>query len=178
MPYPESDHEHRVARLEDIEAIRRLKCEYAGAIDAMVSESGSEKSVVDLFANEAVWKSKEVGRFQGRDEIAGFMKIYRRRVTFSINFMLNHRINVSSERTSATGRWTTWAPLTFDGEPMLLAGIYDDIYRRGEDGRWVFSSVDLRLKFISNYKVGWADQRISPKWNWIGTQATEENNVS
>lgn len=178
MPYDAADHERRVARLEDIEAIRRLKCEYAGALDAMVNEDGPDEPVVDLFAEDAIWKSENVGCFQGRAEIVEFLQMFRRSVSFSVNFMLNHRIKVSPERTTATGRWTTWAPLTLNGQPMLLAGLYDDLYRRGEDGRWKFTSVDLRVKFVSNYKVGWADQRISPDWKWKSSRQAVKPNVA
>jgi hypothetical protein len=159
------DEERRVLQLEDIEAIRRLKCEYAKALDKMVNDAGPSHAVIDCFAPDAVWEADHFGRYQGSEGLNDLLDTYNRKVSFVLHFVLGQVITVAQDRSSATGYWTTWEPMTFEGKAMLLAGHYQDVYMR-RDERWKIASSKLNVKFLTDYKVGWAEQRVSGNWHW------------
>ena len=55
----------RLARLEDIEEIRRLTIRYADGAD----RRNDPKMMRDLFAEDAVWEANGFGVFKGRTQI-------------------------------------------------------------------------------------------------------------
>ena len=57
-----SDLEERIAQLEDIEAIKKLKASYCLHVD-----HANEEGWVSLFTEDAVWESDKFGRFEGRE---------------------------------------------------------------------------------------------------------------
>jgi len=57
--------EQRVQALEDINAIRHLKARYAAYCD----DQYNPDALAALFAEDAVWESQGLGRFEGRDAI-------------------------------------------------------------------------------------------------------------
>ena len=65
-----SDLEQRIAQLEDIEAIKKLKANYCLHVD-----HANEEGWVSLFTEDAVWESDKFGRFEGREAIRGFSEI-------------------------------------------------------------------------------------------------------
>ena len=59
--------EQRIAQLEDIEAIKKLKANYCLHVD-----HANEEGWVALFTEDAVWDSDKFGRFEGREAIRAF----------------------------------------------------------------------------------------------------------
>ena len=62
--------EKRLQALEDAEAIRNLKAEYAALCDDHYNADG----IAALFAQDAVWESPSLGRYEGREAIRKFFK--------------------------------------------------------------------------------------------------------
>src|SRR5216110_3363269 len=60
--------EQRLQALEDAEAIRNLKARYAALCDSQYDADG----IASLFAEDAVWESPALGRFEGREAIRNF----------------------------------------------------------------------------------------------------------
>ena len=57
--------EQRIAQLEDIEAIKKLKANYCLHVD-----HANEEGWVALFTEDAVWDSDKFGRFEGLKRFA------------------------------------------------------------------------------------------------------------
>jgi SnoaL-like protein len=162
-----ADPGRRIQRLEDIESIRRLKALYATHFDEALN-GGSDfppKLLLDQFARDAVWESSCFGHFTGHEGIRGFLEDYRSRVSFCLHYILGHAIDVTEDRSAATGRWITWEPMTLDGTAVLLAGHYNDEFQRSGE-QWLFKSVRLDVAFLVPYDQGWAEHRIMPNWKW------------
>jgi len=66
-----NDLEQRIAQLEDIEAIKKLKASYCLHVD-----HANEEGWVSLFTEDAVWESDKFGRFEGREAIRGPLQEY------------------------------------------------------------------------------------------------------
>ena len=66
----EEDLAARIQRLEDIEAIRRLKARYCAACD----DDHNPDTLVTLFAPDAVWEASGIARAEGHAEIRDFFQ--------------------------------------------------------------------------------------------------------
>ena len=62
--------EKRVQALEDVNAIRNLKAQYAAYCDDHYNPDG----IAALFTADAVWESQGLGRFEGREAIREFFR--------------------------------------------------------------------------------------------------------
>ena len=60
----------RVRHLEDIEALRNLKAEYAAACD----DNYDADRLAALFVEDATWESQGMGRYEGREAIREFFR--------------------------------------------------------------------------------------------------------
>jgi hypothetical protein len=162
--------ERRVERLEDIEAIRRLKSLYALRFDEALNggQAFPPDALLDLFTPDALWESEPFGRFEGRDEIRGLLERYAQRVSFCLHFIVGHVIDVGDDRGSASGTWITWQPMTLDGRAMVLAGHYHDDFERDANA-WRVKALRLDVAFLTPHDRGWATQRIPSDWKWDRT---------
>lgn len=145
----------RIQRLEDIEALKRLKSRYAEICD-----TGYDPDLLaPLFTEDAVWDGGVLGRAEGRDAIRRFFAAASKVMIFAIHHVTNASIEVEGDL--ATGRWHLWQPTVHaTGEQALwIAGRYQDEYRR-EDGVWRFAKVTIRPNMISPYEVGWSRARM------------------
>ena len=151
-----SDLEARVRRIEDIEAIRRLKHLYASYCD----DGYDVDRLAELFLETAVWDGGMLGRFEGIEAIRRFFQSCSKAVPFAIHQMTNEVLDVDGDR--GTGRWYLWEPLVFakGDRAMWLAGRYDDVYRR-VNGTWRFETVTLEARMLSPYEQGFAKVRIA-----------------
>ena len=148
--------EAKVRRLEDLEAIRRLKHLYAQYCD----DGYDAPRLVELFLENAVWDGGMLGRFEGVEAIRKFFQSCAKVVPFAIHKVTNEIIDVDGDR--ATGRWYLWEPLVFakGDQAMWLAGRYDDVYRR-VNGAWLFETVTVEVRMLSPYDQGFAKVRIA-----------------
>ena len=146
--------EKRVRALEDVEAIRNLKAAYAGYCD----DGYDADRIAELFVEDAVWESTELGRFEGREAIREFFRKASGVYTFAIHYSLNSRIEVNGD--TAVGRWYLFMPCTVgEGDrAMWRAGIDDEEYVR-VDGRWMFKHKRASGLFNTPFDEGWARNR-------------------
>lgn len=151
-----NDLEKRVQALEDIEAIKQLKAEYADACDDMYNP----ERMKDLFTHDAVWDGEKegFGRHEGLDAVCKFMGEVKNGLTFGVHWFLQPRITMISE-TEAKGTWYLWQTSTMaNGKDILLAGKEYDTYRK-ENGTWKMSSMILELFYAADIKQGWKDDK-------------------
>lgn len=147
--------EERLQRLEDIEAIRRLRVRYCQLCDANYDADG----IAELFTEDAVWDGANLGVHRGQQAIRQFFAGLSQRFTFAVHYVAGEQIDIAPTGTEATGRSYGFAPVTLDGRAIWIASIYHDQYRK-VDGRWLFSYVRGERLFFTPYELGWEKQRI------------------
>lgn len=150
--------------LQDIEALRRLKAQYARYCDPVHNVDG----MVGLFAEDAVFDiGEEYGSYHGRQEIRDFLLQADSIIPWAIHYMLSPIIDVAPDGQTAHGSWYLWQLATMpnpDGQgqtPLWIAGVYYDDFVK-LSGRWYFKKVALRMQIMSPYADGWV------KTPWIG----------
>jgi ketosteroid isomerase-like protein len=153
--------EHRIRRLEDVEAIRQLKAHYARLCDNQYDPD----ALASLFTEDAVWDGSQLGVHRGRDEIRAFFAGVSQQIQWAFHLVIAPEIEVDPRGETATGRWYLFEPCSMtrsDGsgtlEPVLMMAKYEDRYRKEED-EWRFSHVTVRYEAISNVEQGWVAQR-------------------
>ncbi len=147
--------EQRLQRLENIEAIRRLKQGYARLAD----EDFDPVGLSNLFTEDATWHSDEMGyHLEGREKIHAFFVPGAEMYPFSLHYMLGEIIDVDDNGIDATGSWYVWVPLTVKGRAAFLAATYDDTYKK-VDGSWLIAASNVHLAFFTSYEEGWAKER-------------------
>jgi hypothetical protein len=152
-----ADLERRVQILEDIEAIKQLKAEYADACDDMYNP----KRMPGLFTKDAVWDGEKegFGLYTGIDEVCKFFDGAKDTLKFGVHWFLQPRIKILSE-TEAEGIWYLWQTSTMgNGKDIFLAGLEFDKYRK-EDGKWKMSRMELKLFYAADIKQGWKDDKL------------------
>lgn len=153
--------EARLARVEDVEAIKELKARYGELTDrrytpevagdpARLDELATE--IAQLFTEDAVWEGgKALGTCRGRDEIRERFRTPTLR--FAWHYFVKPQINVKGD--SARASWDILAPCTtLDGRPHWMAGVEDDEYRK-VGGVWLHSRMRLRVVFMAPHEKGW-----------------------
>ena len=68
-----SDLEQRIAQLEDIEAIKKLKALYCDICD----DDHNQDRIVTIFAEDGIWESKDFGQAKGHAELRKLFKSER-----------------------------------------------------------------------------------------------------
>ncbi|MCL4289568.1 MAG: nuclear transport factor 2 family protein [Thermoleophilia bacterium] len=152
----------RIAKLEAIEEIRRLKARYADVCDTGYDPD----RMGPFFTRDAVWDGGErFGRHEGIEAIRAFFAGVSSQITWALHYMVAPTVDVADSIETATGSWYLWQPCTVVGDAgaqaVWLTGRYTDRYRR-EDGVWKFAEVRLDCQTISPVEEGWVRR---PFWN-------------
>ncbi len=150
--------EDRVQRIEDIEAIRKLKATYCFLCDAGLDDKQIREELISHFTADARidFGLGPASKFQGREGLEVFFgQVVPGAVSFCMHMVHNAIIEVEGDH--ATGKWYYEAPTTDagSGRAQWMAGTYLEEYLR-EDGEWKFVSIDTQWKYISPYDEGWA----------------------
>lgn len=148
----------RIQVLEDIEAIKQLKAEYADACDDMYNP----RRMRDLFTKDAVWDGEKegFGKYVGLDEVCGFFAAAKDSLKFGVHFFLQPRIKIKS-KTEAEGVFYLWQTSTMvSGKDIFLAGKEYDTYRK-ENGKWKMSKMILELFYAVDITQGWKGDKRS-----------------
>jgi len=156
----DADLERRLERLEDIEAIRRLKWRYGLAADQRSASRPNVASMVALFTEDAVWECNRYGRALGREAIRTLLAQAPAGIEWSLHFLQDTNIDIASDRRSARGRWYLLEaarmtnPKNGKAESVWISGIYDDEFvRTGE--RWLLSAMKLDIQKIVGETEVW-----------------------
>jgi hypothetical protein len=147
--------ERRIAILEDIEAIKKLKARYCLHVDV-----ADEEAWVSLFTEDAVWESDKFGKYEGRQAIRGLFKSIPGMLKFAIHYVTNPIIEIESDH--ATGIWYLLEPCTFAEHSQAIWGSarYEEEYVKvGRE--WKFKRLKLISWFWSPYDQGWAKKRFA-----------------
>lgn len=148
--------EREVARLVAVEAIARLKADYARLVDGRESP----REIAAMFTEDGVWDGQErFGVVRGRDELFRYFDEVRAHVTWPWHNMVAPSIEVADDLATATAHWYLWMPCTIDGRALWLAGRYEDDLVREADGQWRFRRMLLHVEALTPYERGWAAER-------------------
>lgn len=148
--------EQRVARLETIEAIRRLKIRYCELCDDNYDPDG----LAALFTEDGIWDGGRNGRAEGREQIRNLWAETAKVASFAVHYITNHIVDLGEDDESASGRCSLWEPITLNGEAMWASVIYDEKYTK-VDGVWRFREMVLNNMFCTPYSAGWEAQRFA-----------------
>jgi len=154
--------EARLRRVEDEQAIGRMKARYAKLVDARYSLRGPKprealepiaREIAALFSEDAVWDGGPgLGVCRGREAI--YQRFLEPTLRFSWHYFLKPALEVTGD--TARGSWDILAPCTTAaGRAMWMAGVEIDEYAREAD-RWLHTSMRLELVFLAPYDRGWA----------------------
>lgn len=145
------DLEHRVARLEAIEAIKKLKAVYAEVCD----ENYDPVKMFPLFCADAIWEEPVLfGRFEGREAICEFFAGVSAPISWALHYTDAPLITVADDLKTATGTWYIFMPFTSEGVATWLMATYSDRYRN-EDGTWKFAHVSVTFEQLTPFTDGW-----------------------
>ena len=144
----------RVQVLEDIEAIKKLKFQYAKHCD----DRYNPEKLGKLFTEDAIWDSGGAyGAFHGRERIKEFFAGASGKIIFACHQLLTSSINVEGNK--AKGEWYAQTLGTLrSNKGFWTSLIYEDEYKK-IDGKWYISSTRIRHFFMSPYEGGWAKDR-------------------
>lgn len=148
MTHSESDLSlaERVARLEDLEAIRTLDARYCRHLD-----DGNWDALMDLFTEDGEFDG--LSHPKGRDEMRTFFAgLADGGLTSFWHFITNVEIELDGDH--ATVRSFLWQPCVTDGTPAIAAGRYTDQAVK-VDGRWLYRVKQVRFHFFGPLEAGW-----------------------
>ena len=151
------DLEQRIARLEDIEAIRQLKAEYCEICD----DSHNPDRITTIFTEDGIWEGRGIATAKGHAEIRQLFERFQAMMDFTQHMTLNPRIKVDGDH--ASGTWYFFGPFRFratddtSANAKWQAARYHEDYRR-VDGVWKIAHLKIARPSISvDYDKGWAD---------------------
>lgn len=152
--------EARIARLEDLEAIRDLKAQYAQYCDDSYDPDG----IASLFTEDGVWEATfPPGEYRSREAIREFFTGVSKEFIWALHYVVRPTIELADDGLSANASWYLLGLMTMqdpgaDPEPALVSGIYSDRYVK-QDGQWRIAHMKLQTHQLSNWKAGWVEQR-------------------
>lgn len=143
----------RLQRLEDVEAVDRLKTMYCFHCD----DGFDPDAIAALFCEDGVWDGGTLrGRQVGRVAIRAYFAQNNSRIPFSAHLLSNKLIDVDGDR--ARGRWRMLMPYNNAENPPHGArwqvSAYDDDFVR-LDRRWYFKTLRLKLARLDAQKGEW-----------------------
>jgi len=132
----------RVARLEDIEAIKGVTARYATAVNKGWNEKTLDlEAIPSIFATDARWESREMGIVtEGLDAIVAGIPEQTAMVQFSMHTFLNPVITVAAD--TATGSWLMWIASIIGNDPRAVYLSADMTYTRTEQG-WRIHGIEV-----------------------------------
>ena len=132
-------------RLEDLEALRKLKARYAQLTDEnhLAPTHASALAAADLFADDGILDIGPGAHYVGRAAILdAYENIFPTQTSWSTHYVVNPQINVTGA--TGTGRWSfllyTQPRATPPGPVFTIQGRYDEKYVKTSTG-WKFQEV-------------------------------------
>lgn len=147
--------EERIRRLEEIEAIKKMKAEYVLACDERRWDDAMR-----YFTPRAFVAFGPFGKFKTRKELEQFFK-EKMPVTikFTIHRLCNPIIEVNGD--TAKGIWYCEIPSTHipTNTAILQSGTYYDEYIK-EGKQWKHTKLDLVYSYITEFGEGWVKKNM------------------
>jgi len=147
--------EERIKRLEEIEAIKKMKAEYVLACDERRWDDA-----VRYFTSRAVVAFGPFGKFESRQELEKFFKeTMPVTIGFTIHRLSNPIIEVKGD--TAKGIWYCEIPSTHipTNKAILQQGTYFDEYIK-EGNEWKHTKLDLVYSYITEFGEGWVKKNM------------------
>jgi hypothetical protein len=140
--------EQRLKRMEDIEAIKRLKALYYDICD----DDHNPDRIVELFVEHGSWAG-EGFEATGRAAIHELFASFGGTISETLHAGVNPIIDVDGDR--ATGVWYTMGIFKFTdgGQRQLMAARYDDTYLRLDD-QWKLEHLRTQLRVSVDLSPG------------------------
>ncbi|MBW8815338.1 MAG: nuclear transport factor 2 family protein [Caulobacterales bacterium] len=143
--------EVRMARQDDLEAIRTLRCTYH---DYVNQDRAAE--LADLFSENATVIYGGRPAVTGRDAIGAFFLDLP--VKWARQFIHAHVVEIDGD--CGRGYSHLDGRPVVDGKSLMVGGRFDDEYVR-ERGRWLFSRVVLTIWYAIPVEPGWESAAIA-----------------
>jgi ketosteroid isomerase-like protein len=140
--------EARMQRLEDLDAIRRLRMEYHRYVNTR-----RMREAAILYTDDAFVDFGPTEQARGRDEIEALYAKYNQQLDIIKQFPANHMIELNGDEASAEAYAD--ARYGFDGHSVMACASYDEKYRRTAEG-WKISEMVVKIHFAVPVQQGWA----------------------
>jgi hypothetical protein len=148
--------ERRIARLEDIEAIKNVITRFSRGAD-----HGCDPVMLrPLFSDDAIFDVGQLARYETGDEIVRMMHANNKSgFHWTLHYLISPEINVAEDGKTADAFYYLWEPASTPRE-----GARDQAYWIGgwyeaklvkEDSGWKYKHLILTLKLMSPYAEGW-----------------------
>ena len=148
------DLERRIARLEDLEAIKQLRARYCEICD----DDHNPERITTIFAEDAIWEGRGIGKANGHAEIRELFERFQKMMSFTQHMVMNPIIDVDDSGDRAHGTWYFFGPFTFyeGNQAKWQAARYHDDYIK-IDGEWKIQHLRVKGPAMSaDYETGWA----------------------
>ncbi|MGB3832665.1 MAG: nuclear transport factor 2 family protein [Mesorhizobium sp.] len=147
--------EERLARIEALEEIRRLKARYCLHCD----RGYDGEALAALFTADAVWDAgPHRGVFRGRQAIRDFFDAISSAIPYAAHLVTNPLIEVEGD--AARGNWRMLMPCMLREGGTEIAAFqvaeYDETYTR-IDGTWLIAGLKVRLRRLTVPAGKWKD---------------------
>lgn len=150
--------ERRIARLEDVEAIKQLKAKYARNLDDGFNGEG----LASLFVENGRWAIKGVGgEAQGHPGIKRHCSSLSKSIAWAQHNIFSPIIDVSADGSRAEASFYLLCLLTMRAtdesskdEAVMLSGKYADKFVK-IGGKWLFEEVSGVIEQSSPWTQGW-----------------------
>lgn len=145
-------------RIETLETVRELNT-LRHNLPRYINE-GRWDRVGELFSETALLDYGHLGRAEGRPAIQQYFAGLPQLIEDSSpagqvlvkQFLHGHEVEILGERAEGVSFFEE--KVVFDTESSLVAGKFTDSYVR-QDGRWLFSRIELDLYWVIPYTRGW-----------------------
>ncbi|MEU5992143.1 nuclear transport factor 2 family protein [Spirillospora sp. NPDC047418] len=130
-----------------LEEIRRLKYRYLRCVDLKLWDEFAEVFTADAVAEYDTPVLKKTLKLEGRDAIVQYMRENLDGGKISAHTAGCPEIDIDGDR--ATGIWSLDDTIIIPEHKLLIRGaaFYHDVYRRGEDGRWLVEKTGHRRTY-------------------------------
>lgn len=153
--------EQRLNKLEDLEAIKKLKYTYALSLD----EGYDGDKVAELFVTDGLWSISGVGgTAKGKEGIRQHTNNLGRDIKWGQHNIFAPVIEISPDGLSALGKFNLICLLTMvtpedpnKNEAYILSGKYKDKFVK-IDGKWYFEELTGSIEQSSPWSEGWVKQ--------------------
>ncbi len=149
--------EQRIARLEDIDAIKKVIVRFARGADA-----GCDPKILrPLFTDDAVFVVGDLATYNGGDEITRLMHANNKTGFYwTLHYLVSPDIEISDDGKTATAFYYLWEPAATSrtgdrDQAYWIGGWYDAALEKGTDQKWRYKHLSLTLKLMSAYAEGW-----------------------